>query len=90
MVEVEGLSYRDAARELRIKLENLKMVIFRARRKIHRSMRRVFDGLPPDLRPARDPSAGRDALALDEGECSDSADVKGLAGKELEAEESLQ
>ena len=59
MVEVDGLSYREAARELRIKLENLKMVIFRARRKIHRSMRRVFEGLPPDLRPAREPAAGR-------------------------------
>ena len=57
LVEVEGLSYREAARDLGIKLENLKMVIFRARRKIHRSMRRVFEGLPPDLRPARDPRA---------------------------------
>ena len=55
LVEVQGLSYREAALELGIKLENLKMVIFRARRKIHRSMRRVFEGLPPDLRPARDP-----------------------------------
>lgn len=55
LVEVEGQSYRDAARELGIRLENLKMVIFRARRKIHRSMRRVFEGLPPDLRPAREP-----------------------------------
>jgi RNA polymerase sigma-70 factor (ECF subfamily) len=61
LVEVDGLSYRDAARALGIKLENLKMVIFRARRKIHRSMRRVFEGLPPDLRPARDP-AGADRL----------------------------
>ena len=55
LVEVDGQSYRDAAGELGIKLENLKMVIFRARRKIHRSMRRVFEGLPPDCRPARDP-----------------------------------
>lgn len=55
MVEVEECSYREAAEALEIKLENLKMVIFRARRKIHRSMRRVFDGLPPDCRPARDP-----------------------------------
>jgi hypothetical protein len=47
MVEVEEISYRDAADRLNIKLENLKMVIFRARRKIHRSMKRVFDGLPP-------------------------------------------
>jgi hypothetical protein len=52
---VDGCSYREAAAELGIKLENLKMVIFRARRKIHRAMRRVFDGLPPDCRPARDP-----------------------------------
>jgi len=55
LVEVEGSSYREAAGELGIKLENLKMVIFRARRKIHRSMKRVFEGLPPDVRPARDP-----------------------------------
>ena len=55
LVEVEELSYREAAERLAIKLENLKMVIFRARRKIHRSMRRVFEGLPADCRPARDP-----------------------------------
>ena len=55
MVEVDERSYREAAAELGIKLENLKMVIFRARRKIHRSMSRVFEGLPPDFRPARAP-----------------------------------
>ncbi|QDV08689.1 ECF RNA polymerase sigma-E factor [Planctomycetes bacterium Poly30] len=53
LVEVDGVSYRDAAAALGIKLENLKMVIFRARKKIHRAMRRVFDGLPPDCKPAR-------------------------------------
>jgi RNA polymerase sigma-70 factor (ECF subfamily) len=58
LVEVEAMSYRDAASELGIRLENLKMVVFRARRKIHRSMRRVFEGLPPDVRPARDPCGG--------------------------------
>lgn len=63
LVEVDGFSYREAAAELGIKLENLKMVIFRARRKIHRSMRRVFEGLPPDVRPARDPRTGRKAKA---------------------------
>jgi RNA polymerase sigma-70 factor (ECF subfamily) len=36
LVEVDGASYRDAAADLGIRLENLKMVIFRARRKIHR------------------------------------------------------
>lgn len=55
MVEVDDRSYREAAEELGIKLENLKMVIFRARRKIHRSMSRVFEGLPADFRPARAP-----------------------------------
>jgi RNA polymerase sigma-70 factor (ECF subfamily) len=70
MVEVEETSYRAAAERLGIKLENLKMVIFRARRKIHRSMRRVFDGLPPDCRPAREPRlGGRRAFDLaDEGD----------------------
>ncbi|MFT5197841.1 MAG: RNA polymerase sigma factor (sigma-70 family) [Planctomycetota bacterium] len=57
LVEVDGSSYRDAAKEIGIKLENLKMVIFRARRKIHRAMRRVFDGLPHSCRPARDPQS---------------------------------
>jgi RNA polymerase sigma factor (sigma-70 family) len=60
LVEVQGVSYREAAADLGIKLENLKMVIFRARRKIYRAMRRVFDGLPPELRPARTPrTSGR-------------------------------
>jgi len=62
MVEVEGFSYRDAAADLGIKLENLKMVIFRARRKIHRSMRRVFEGLPPDVRPARSPKPSTERI----------------------------
>jgi RNA polymerase sigma-70 factor (ECF subfamily) len=40
MVEVDGASYRDAADALSIRLENLKMVIFRGRRKIFRGMER--------------------------------------------------
>ena len=64
LVEVDEHSYREAAAELGIKLENLKMVIFRARRKIHRSMRRVFEGLPPDCRPARDPGPPRPGRSL--------------------------
>jgi len=64
LVEVKEWSYRQTAADLEIKLENLKMVIFRARRKIHRSMRRVFEGLSPDCRPARDPS--REDLAIEE------------------------
>lgn len=38
MVEVENRSYRDTAVELAIKVENLKMVVFRGRRKIFRGM----------------------------------------------------
>jgi RNA polymerase sigma-70 factor (ECF subfamily) len=45
MVEVEGASYRDAARELGIRLENLKMVIFRGRRKIFRGLQRTLEDL---------------------------------------------
>ena len=66
LVEVEEWSYKETAAELTIKLENLKMVIFRARRKIHRSMRRVFDGLTPDCRPARAPSSGS-GVVIDRG-----------------------
>jgi RNA polymerase sigma-70 factor (ECF subfamily) len=42
MVEIDGVSYRDAAAALGIRLENLKMVIFRGRRKILRGMQRSF------------------------------------------------
>lgn len=45
MVEVEDRSYRDAAKELGIRLENLKMVIFRGRRKIFRGMERSLASL---------------------------------------------
>lgn len=75
MVEVQEYSYRQAADELGIKLENLKMVIFRARRKIHRSMRRVFEGMSPDCRPAREPRlAGSPAESLG-GESDDRSEV---------------
>jgi RNA polymerase sigma factor (sigma-70 family) len=45
LVEVDGVSYRDAAADLGIRLENLKMVIFRSRRKIFRGMARSLDQL---------------------------------------------
>ena len=45
MVEVEGRSYRDTAAALEIRLENLKMVIFRGRRKIYRGMEASLAGL---------------------------------------------
>ena len=45
MVEVEGASYKDTASELGIRLENLKMVIFRGRRKIFRGLNRTLRDL---------------------------------------------
>jgi RNA polymerase sigma factor (sigma-70 family) len=76
MVEVQEQSYRQAADQLGIKLENLKMVIFRARRKIHRAMRRVFDGMSPDCRPAREPRARRGGLSLDDDPEADASEVE--------------
>lgn len=42
LVEVDGLPYKEAAAELKVRVENLKMMIFRARRKIHTIMKRQF------------------------------------------------
>jgi RNA polymerase sigma factor (sigma-70 family) len=70
-VEVGECSYREAAEELGIKLENLKMVIFRARRKIFRAMRREFDGMSSDCRPAREPRSGREGMGATNHSASD-------------------
>ncbi len=45
MVEVDSASYKQAARALGIRLENLKMVIFRGRRKIYRALQKTLDDL---------------------------------------------
>lgn len=45
LVEVEGASYKEAAAELGIRLENLKMVIFRGRRKILRNLTKTLEDL---------------------------------------------
>lgn len=42
LVEVDGLPYKEAAATLEVRVENLKMMIFRARRKIHTIMKRQF------------------------------------------------
>ncbi|MEM7199984.1 MAG: RNA polymerase sigma factor [Planctomycetota bacterium] len=54
MVEVDGSSYKEAASAIGIRLENLKMVIFRGRRKILRGMQRTLEDLtssPPQPSP---------------------------------------
>jgi len=45
LVEVDGATYKEAASDLGIRLENLKMVIFRGRRKIFRGMGRTLRDL---------------------------------------------
>jgi RNA polymerase sigma factor (sigma-70 family) len=45
LVEVEGHSYKEVSETLAIKLENLKMVIFRARNKIVRNLDRCLGAL---------------------------------------------
>ena len=42
LVEVDGLPYKEAAAKLDVRVENLKMRIFRARRKIYTIMKRRF------------------------------------------------
>lgn len=67
LVEVDGVSYKEAAAELGIRLENLKMVIFRGRRKIFRGMSRSLEQFAvaaaeaeaARARARRVPSAGR-------------------------------
>ena len=67
LVEVEAVSYKDAAQDLGIRLENLKMVIFRGRRKIFRGMGRSLEELrvKGEQRDAEQPSAraGRRGVA---------------------------
>ena len=43
MVEVEDVPYREAAQRLGIRLENLKMVVFRGRQKIYRGMHQSLE-----------------------------------------------
>jgi RNA polymerase sigma factor (sigma-70 family) len=63
LVEVESVSYKDAAADLGIRLENLKMVVFRGRRKIFRAMARSLEdlgaGLPACPPPFRSPAMTR-------------------------------
>ena len=47
LVEIDGVSYKDAAADLGIRLENLKMVIFRGRRKVLRGMGRSLQHFEP-------------------------------------------
>jgi len=61
MVEVEGRSYADVARHMRVRLSNTKMIIFRARKRIRSHMLAAFAsaGAPrPALREGRRRAVG--------------------------------
>jgi RNA polymerase sigma-70 factor (ECF subfamily) len=59
LIEVEGFSYQAACRELRVGLSNLKMILFRARRRIRAAIASDF-GVPlPREAAARIPSLKR-------------------------------
>lgn len=65
LVEVESCSYQETARQLGLRLENLKMVIFRGRRKILRGMAQTLERLgmaSPDA-PSRSVRPSRPTLA---------------------------
>lgn len=46
LVEVEGLSYRDAGEKLGVRQSNMKMILFRARKRLVNHMRRSMGVLP--------------------------------------------
>jgi RNA polymerase sigma-70 factor (ECF subfamily) len=71
MVEVDDVSYRDAAEALGIRLENLKMVIFRGRRKIFRGMARSLGdlSLTPAARAWKPNLPGRMPSRVEETRC---------------------
>ncbi len=52
LVEIKGATYKETAAELGIRVEALKMLIFRARRKILRDVRRSLGGLPRLMQPS--------------------------------------
>jgi RNA polymerase sigma-70 factor (ECF subfamily) len=62
LVEVDNLAYRDAAEVLEIRVENLKMRIFRARRKIYNIMKRCFASNSTSLTALHVPKSSRAVL----------------------------
>ncbi len=77
-VEVEGWSYRDTAADLGVAVANLKMVIFRARRKIYRGMSRTMAVLEAEAQ-----RAVREARQLRAPDAASVASVAGHASEEV-------
>lgn len=67
LVEVEGLSYAEAAARLAVGSSNMKMIMFRARQRLLAHMdRSMGGGCPPELRAVARPELPREAPA---GKC---------------------
>jgi RNA polymerase sigma factor (sigma-70 family) len=67
LVEADGLPYKEAAAKLDVRVENLKMMIFRARRKIYTIMKRQFSAGQNALdRQAVTRAAQRGAVCADQ------------------------
>lgn len=91
LVEVDGLPYREAAAMVNVKVENLKMMVFRARRKIYSIMKRKFQAVQ-NAADRRDLSDSRPASSLeDRGNISEAigacADVEGVPEPQLDSQE---
>ena len=63
LIEVEGLSYAEASRRLRVGLSNMKMILFRARRRIRARIGAVLEARRASTRDLVDVRGGARALA---------------------------
>lgn len=82
MVEIEDRPYRDAAAELGIRLENLKMVVFRGRQKIFRGMSQTLAAMAAASEDRNAVATQRSAVAR----VKQTADARnGAATAQLEA-----
>ena len=53
LVEVEGLSYQEAGRVLDVRRSNMKMIVFRSRRRLARRIREAMGCVPQRVAPER-------------------------------------
>ena len=53
MIEVHGMSYADAGRELRVGRSNMKMIMFRSRKRLRDHMQRAMGATRPESAPIR-------------------------------------
>lgn len=81
LVEVEGRPYRDAAELVGVRVENLKMMVFRARRKVHGIMQRKFQSAESEMDRALARRGTPRALAADSPREAEAAPAPPAAGR---------